>query len=204
MHASDELITERLLLRRWRPADREPFAAMNADARVMELLRSALTRAQSDQYIEAIEHHFAEHGFGLWALELRADGRLVGMAGLNTVAFDAHFTPAVEVGWRLERSAWGYGYATEAGRAALRFGFEQARLEQVVSMTSERNARSQAVMQRIGMRRDSLDDFAHPLALSATLRPHVLYRLQAHEWAALDQDEGERDSLVRDGDGDGG
>jgi RimJ/RimL family protein N-acetyltransferase len=182
MRASDEPITKRLLLRRWRAEDREPFAAMNADARVMELLRSALTRAQSDRYIETIEDHFVEHGFGLWALERRADNRLLGMVGLNTVAFEAHFTPAVEVGWRLERSAWGYGYATEGGLAALRFAFERARLEQIVSMTSERNVRSQAVMKRIGMRRDPGEDFAHPLALSANLRPHVLYRLQAHEW----------------------
>ena len=106
------------------------------------------------------------------------------MTGLNTVAFEAHFTPAVEIGWRLARSAWGNGYAGEAARAALRVGFEQAELPEIVSMTTELNLRSQAVMERIGMSRDPADDFVHPLARPAHLRKHVLYRLSAKAWLA--------------------
>jgi len=179
MDGERELRTERLLMRRWRSGDREPFAAINADEQVMELLPGTLTRAESDGYIESIEAHFDEHGYGLWALELRDGGELIGLTGLNTVAFAAHFTPAVEIGWRLARSAWGNGYASEAARAALRFGFEQAALAEIVSMTTELNVRSQAVMERIGMRRDPADDFVHPLARPPHLRRHVLYRLQA-------------------------
>lgn len=177
MEGAQELQTERLLMRRWRASDREPFAAINADERVMELMPSTLTRAESDAYVDSIEAHFDEHGFGLWALELRDGGELIGLTGLNTVAFDAHFTPAVEIGWRLAHSAWGCGYASEAARAALRVGFEQARLPEIVSMTTELNVRSQAVMERIGMSRDPADDFVHPLARPAHLRRHVLYRL---------------------------
>jgi ribosomal-protein-alanine N-acetyltransferase len=179
MNGALELQTERLLMRRWCSGDREPFAEINADEQVMELMPGTLTRAESDGYIDSIEAHFDEHGYGLWAVESRDGGELIGLTGLNTVAFAAHFTPAVEIGWRLARSAWGNGYAGEAARAALRFGFEQAELAEIVSMTTELNFRSQAVMQRIGMSRDRADDFMHPLARPAHLRRHVLYRLQA-------------------------
>jgi RimJ/RimL family protein N-acetyltransferase len=181
MDGAQELRTERLLMRRWRESDRDAFAAINADEQVMELLPGTLTRAESDGYIDSIEAHFDEHGYGLWALQLRDGGELT---GLNSVAFAAHFTPAVEIGWRLAHSAWGYGYASEAARAALRFGFEQAALAEIVSMTTELNLRSQAVMERIGMSRDPTDDFVHPLARPAHLRRHVLYRLSAEDWLA--------------------
>ncbi len=184
MDGAQELQTERLRMRRWRSGDREPFAAINADEQVMELMPGTLTRAESDRYIDSIEAHFDEHGYGLWALQLRDGGELIGLTGLNTVAFAAHFTPAVEIGWRLARSAWGNGYAGEAARAALRFGFEQAELPQIVSMTTELNFRSQAVMERIGMSRDPSDDFVHPLARPERLRRHVLYRLSAKAWRA--------------------
>ncbi len=179
MDGAQELQTERLLMRRWRPGDRAPFAAINADERVMELMPNTLTRAESDAYLDSIEQHFDEHGFGLWALQLRDGGELIGLTGLNTVAFEAHFTPAVEIGWRLAHSAWGHGYASEAARVALRVGFEQAGLPEIVSMTTELNKRSQAVMERIGMSREPADDFVHPLARPAHLRGHVLYRLRA-------------------------
>ena len=109
-----DLCTSRLRLRRWREADREPFAAMNADRAVMEFISDRLTREQSDDLIEKIEAGFEVNGFGLWALQVQATGELVGFAGLAKPSFDAHFTPAVEVGWRLAHSAWGKGYATEA------------------------------------------------------------------------------------------
>ncbi len=173
-----ELTTERLLMRRWLPADREPFAALNADPAVMEHFPAPLTRAQSDALAERIEAGFERHGFGLWALEERASGELLGFTGLSVPPFEAHFTPAVEVGWRLVRSAWGKGYATEAGRAALRCGFERFGLEEIVSMTSVGNLRSRAVMERLGMSRDPRDDFELPtIPPGDPLRPHVLYRV---------------------------
>lgn len=188
MSSGAELQTPRLLLRRWREQDREPFAAINADERVMELLAGALSRRQSDAFVDEIERHFDVHGYGLWALELRESGELLGLTGLNNVALEADFTPAVEIGWRLAHSAWGRGYASEAARAALRFGFEHAGLAEIVSMTSMPNVRSQAVMQRIGMRRDPADDFVHPLARPAHLRRHMLYRIGAGEWAGHDDE----------------
>jgi RimJ/RimL family protein N-acetyltransferase len=172
--------TRRLLLRRWCEADREPFAEMNADPEVMEYFPAVLTRRQSDDLIEKIEAGFEVHGFGLWALELKGGGEMIGFVGLAVPEFEAHFAPAVEVGWRLARSAWGHGYATEAARAALRFGFEDTGLTEVVSFTSTGNARSRAVMERLGMTHDSVDDFDHPgLPEGHPLRRHVLYRIEA-------------------------
>jgi RimJ/RimL family protein N-acetyltransferase len=176
--AAPELRTERLLLRGWREQDREPFAALNADPAVMEHFPAPLDRVRSDALVDAIEARFERDGFGLWALEVESSGEFIGFTGLAIPAFEAHFTPAVEVGWRLARSAWGQGYATEAGRAALAFGFGQGGLAEVVSFTSAGNLRSRAVMERLGMRRDPADDFEHPdLAPDDPLRPHVLYRL---------------------------
>jgi RimJ/RimL family protein N-acetyltransferase len=178
---ASELRTDRLLLRRWRPEDRAPFAAMNADPAVMEHFPARLTPAESDAFIERIESGFAEHGFGLWALEVAEsgplEGQFIGFTGLSVPRFRAHFTPAVEVGWRLARPAWGHGYASEAARQALAFGFRQRRLPEVVSFTAVPNVRSQAVMRRIGMTHDPADDFDHPaLPPGHPLQRHVLYR----------------------------
>lgn len=171
------LSTERLILRRWRPDDREPFAAMNADPVVMEHFVAPLTRAQSDAFVDAIEASFDELGFGLWALEERSSGALLGFTGLWHQVFPAPFTPAVEVGWRLARPAWGFGYATEAARASLAYGFDEAGLDEIVSMTATTNARSIAVMERLGMTHDPADDFDHPKVPEGhRLRRHVLYR----------------------------
>ncbi|MQA81166.1 MAG: GNAT family N-acetyltransferase [Streptosporangiales bacterium] len=172
-----------MLLRAWRDADREPFAALNADPEVTEYLAGALTRAQSDDLVDRIEKGFAERSFGLWAVEVRATGEFVGFTGLSVPSFEAHFTPAVEIGWRLTRSAWGLGYATEAARASLAHGFIAAGLDEVVSFTTRTNVRSRAVMERLGMTRDPADDWDHPrLAPDHPLRPHVLYRLTAGAW----------------------
>jgi ribosomal-protein-alanine N-acetyltransferase len=177
------LRTDRLLLRRWTEADREPFAALNADPEVMEHFPAPLTRPESDAMIERVEARFAESGFGWWALEVAATGEFIGFTGLSVPRFQAHFTPAVEIGWRLARSAWGRGYATEAALRALGHAFEEARLDEVVSFTSAPNVRSQAVMRRIGMTRDPSDDFDHPLVPEGhRLRRHVLYRLTAARW----------------------
>jgi ribosomal-protein-alanine N-acetyltransferase len=186
---SPELETERLLLRRWRDDDRAPFAALNRDPEVVEFLTGALTREASDAMIDRIEAHFDERGYGLWAGEPREGGPCVGFVGLWTPNFEAHFTPAVEVGWRLARSAWGHGYASEGARAALRFGFEDAGLSEIVSFTVPANTRSRSVMERIGLHRDPADDFDHPkLAEGHPLRRHVLYRLAADEWREQSRD----------------
>lgn len=162
----------------WQESDREPFAAMNADPEVMEHFPELLTRRQSDELVERIEAGFAEGGFFLWAVEVRASGEFVGFTGLAAPGFEAHFTPAVEIGWRLARSAWGNGYATEAARRALEFGFEDG-LDEIVSFTTPANRRSRAVMERLGMSHDPADDFDHPsLPPGHPLRPHVLYRLK--------------------------
>lgn len=177
-----ELTTERLRLRGWRPQDREPFAALNADPQVMRHFPAPLDRRRSDQLLDTIDAALRERGWGLWAVERRASGEFLGMVGLTPVAFDAAFTPAVEVGWRLALRGWGRGYATEAARASLAFGFDQLDLGEVLSYTATGNARSRAVMRRLGMTRDPGDDFDHPhLPEGQPLRRHVLYRLSARD-----------------------
>lgn len=175
--------TARLRLRRWMPGDLAAFAAMNADAEVNRHLLGPLDAATSRMMMQRIEAHFSVHGFGLWAIEHRERGELLGYAGLQMVPFDAAFTPAVEVGWRLTRAAWGQGYATEAARAALDDGFDRLDVEQIVAFTVHANARSEAVMQRLGMQRDIAGDFDHPrLPERHPLRAHRLYRLRRGEW----------------------
>jgi RimJ/RimL family protein N-acetyltransferase len=176
--------TARLVLRRWRDEDRVPFAALNADFEVMEFFPSALTRRESDDLVDRIESVFAERGFGLWALEVKATGTFIGFTGLNPVAFEAPFCPAVEVGWRLAREAWGSGFASEAARASLADGFDEVGLDEVVSFTFAGNRRSRAVMERIGMHRDPAEDFLHPRLVGHPLAPHVLYRMRAERPAS--------------------
>jgi RimJ/RimL family protein N-acetyltransferase len=179
-----DLRTERLVLRGWRPEDREPFAALNADPQVVEYLPGALSRAESDALVDRIESGWENRGYGLWAVEVPGGAPFIGFVGLDHQAFDSPFNPAVEVGWRLAASAWGHGYATEAGRASLAFGFQQHGLEEIVSFTTRHNVRSRRVMERLGMRRDADDDFEHPsVAEGSPIRFHVLYRLGRDAWA---------------------
>lgn len=180
-----EVRTERLTLRGWRPDDREPFAALNADPAVVEFLPRALARRESDDLVDRIEAGWAEYGYGLWAVGVPGVAPFVGFVGLSRAVFEASFTPAVEVGWRLAADAWGHGYATEAGRAALRLGFEDHGLTEIVSFTAVANRRSRRVMERLGLRHDPADDFEHPsLPDGSPLRRHVLYRLDARTWSA--------------------
>jgi len=175
-----EPVTERLLLRRWKDEDRAPFAALNADPIVMAHFPARLTRAESDAFVDRITQQLEDRGWGLWALEERSSGRFLGFTGLNVPGFQAHFTPAVEIGWRLARDAWGFGYATEAARAAVAVGFDEVGLDEIVSFTATSNVRSMRVMERIGMTHDPADDFDHPaLAEGSPLRRHVLYRLSS-------------------------
>ncbi|AKU16471.1 GNAT family N-acetyltransferase [Luteipulveratus mongoliensis] len=177
--------TERLTMRPWRDADLEPFAALNADDEVMEHFPAPMTREESDALADRVRTHISENGWGLWAVEVKDTGEFIGFTGLSRPSFEAHFTPAVEVGWRLARNAWGHGYATEAARAALRYGFTVAKLDEIVSFTAATNTRSQAVMQRIGMVRNETEDFDHPrLEPGHRLSQHMLYRLTRERWFA--------------------
>lgn len=180
-----ELETERLRLRAWRPADREPFARLNADPRVTEWLGGTLSSEQSDALLARIVAEGDAQGFGLWAVEVMERIPFIGFVGLVIPSFRAHFTPCVEIGWRLAPAAWGHGYATEAARAVLAFAFELREFPEVVSFTAVGNARSRAVMERLGMQRRPDDDFDHPaLPAEHPLRRHVLYRLTRVAWIA--------------------
>jgi len=172
------LTTPRLLLRPWRDADLPAFAALNADPRVMEFLPKPLAAAESDELAGRIRANCESRGFGLWAVEILGDAPFIGFVGLNVPRFEAHFTPCVEVGWRLAFEHWGNGYAIEAARAAARFAFEQLGLSEIVSFTVPENIRSRRVMERLGMAHNPADDFDHPiLPPGDRLRRHVLYRL---------------------------
>jgi RimJ/RimL family protein N-acetyltransferase len=173
-----ELRTPRLLLRAWREADLEPFAALNADPGVMEHFPAVLSRAESDALVERIRGGFDERGWGMWAAEETSTGEFIGFIGLNVPGFEAPFTPAVEIGWRLAAAFWGQGLATEGARAALAFGFDELGLDEIVSFTTTTNERSERVMRRVGMTHDPADDFDHPaLRVGHPLRRHVLYRI---------------------------
>jgi RimJ/RimL family protein N-acetyltransferase len=172
------LVTPRLQLRPWAGADLDAFAAMNADPEVMTYLRGPLERAASDALAARFREHWERYGFGPWAVEAPGVAGFLGYVGLLTPTFRAHFTPCVEIGWRLARPYWGCGYATEAARAVLADGFGRLALAEVVSFTVPANLRSRAVMERLGMRHSPEDDFDHPsLPEGDPLRRHVLYRL---------------------------
>ena len=178
-----EIKTDRLLLRALTSADRQSFAAMNADPEVMTYMSRSLDRSGSDLFLARIQDHWDAHGFGLWAIERPNDGAFLGFAGLSAPAFEAPFTPAIEVGWRLAREAWGYGYATEAGEAALDHGFEVLGLPEIVSFTATGNDRSRRVMERLGMTHDPADDFDYPLVPPGHIvHRQVLYRLLSTRW----------------------
>jgi RimJ/RimL family protein N-acetyltransferase len=173
----------RVILRPWRDEDRAPFAAMNVDPRVMEFLPKHLSRNDSDALIERIETHFKEHGFGLWAVEVLGLAPFIGFVGLSIPGFTAHFTPCVEIGWRLAFEHWGRGYATEAAHLVLTYGFGRLGIPSVVSFTTTKNCRSRALMERLKMRRDPTEDFDHPLLPEGHVcRRHVLYRLYAKSY----------------------
>ena len=174
----DELRSERLILRKWRESDRLPFRQLNADPHVMEFFPEPLSEEASDALFDRAQQHFSRHGFGPFAVELIETNAFIGFIGLSVPAFDAHFMPAVEIGWRLAFELWGKGLATEGARAALGFGFNDLGLKQVVSFTVPANLRSRRVMERLGMTHDPADDFDHPnLPEGHSLRRHVLYRI---------------------------
>lgn len=158
---------------------------MNADPEVVRFLPGPLSRPESDALMGRIEAHFDASGYGLWAVEEEATGTFAGFVGLLVPRFEAPFMPAVEMGWRLTRSSWGRGYATEGGRRVLAFAFEDVGLDEIVSFTVPANTASRAVMDRLGLTRDESADFDHPrLPVDSPLRRHVLYRLCRHDWRA--------------------
>lgn len=176
--------TERLILRPWQESDFEPFARMNADHRVRKYFPSVLTEEESNALAEKIILKIQDQGWGFWAVSAPGIADFIGFIGLAVVEFKAPFTPAVEIGWRLAHEFWGQGYATEGALAALNYGFEILDLKEIVSFTTEKNLPSRKVMEKIGMHRDSQDDFDHPnLFEGHVLRRHVLYRLSINEWS---------------------
>jgi RimJ/RimL family protein N-acetyltransferase len=173
------LRTSQLVLRPWRDEDIADFAEMSADPVVMEYLLPLSERGLSaDTWVARKRAHWEEHGFGQWVVELPGEASFIGVVGLETVSYDAHFTPAVEVAWRLVRAYWGRGYATEAAKAALDYGFGEVGLGEIVALTVPANQRSRRVMERLGMTRSPQDDFDHPRLPEGPLRRHVLYRLR--------------------------
>jgi len=180
-----ELRTPRLRVRAWRDDDFEPYAAMNADPRVMEFFPDIVPREESRARLARGRARIAERGYGLWPVEVVGGAPFIGMVGLSDPDFAAPFMPAVEIGWRLAAEHWGHGYATEAARAVLGFGFERLGLSEIVSFTTVANVRSRRVMEKLGMRRSPGDDFLHPMIPEGhPQQPHVLYRIAAQDVAA--------------------
>jgi RimJ/RimL family protein N-acetyltransferase len=171
------LRTERLVLRRWRDADRAAFHALSVDPRVMATIGPVMDRAESDSFMDRIEHRFDEHGYGLWCVEL--DGEAIGFTGFMA----PWFRDGVEIGWRIRADHWGCGYATEAATECLRHGFDDLGFTEVISFTAKTNARSRRVMEKLGLEYDPTEDFDHPsVPEGSPLRPHVLYRMTISQY----------------------
>jgi len=174
------LATDRLLLRQWRAADREPFATLNADPVVMRHFPARLTREESDAFADRYEAGIAERGWGLWAVEILGTGAFAGFIGLQPLRPAFPFAPGVEIGWRLAAPFHGHGYATEGARHVVTYAFETIGLPGIVSFTTERNTASRRVMEKLGMTHDPAEDFDHPsVPVDWAERRHVLYRLSA-------------------------
>ena len=188
MTSPSALKTPRLLLRLWRDEDLPALAAMNSDPRVMEYFPKTLDRPESDAMAARYRDHFARLGFGFWVVEIPGIADFIGFVGLAVPTFETHFTPCVEIGWRLIPEYWGSGYATEAALASLDFGFRQLGLDEIVSFTAQSNLRSRRVMERIGMSRTPADDFDHPsIPEGHPLRRHVLYRARRSNKVSTDR-----------------
>lgn len=171
--------TDRLLLRRWKHTDLPPWAALNQDLMVMEFMGRVLSESDSYTFIKRAERSWDELGYGPFAVEVADSHEFIGYIGLAQCNFESHFTPAIEIGWRLAYKFWNLGYATEGAAAVMDWAFNTAALDEVVSFTSTLNSRSRRVMEKIGMERDAFSDFEHPnVALNSPLRPHLLYRRQ--------------------------
>jgi ribosomal-protein-alanine N-acetyltransferase len=184
-HAETILTTPRLKLRPWRESDLAPFAAMNADPRVMRHFPKILTRQECDAAVQRFQNQFAQHGFSIFAVELIATGDFIGSIGLTHPLFESHFTPCVEIGWRMRHEFQRRGHATEAARGLLRFGFDTIQLDEIVSFTVWANQSSWSLMERLGMTHNPAHDFDHPkVPKDHPLSRHILYRLTKSQWNA--------------------
>jgi RimJ/RimL family protein N-acetyltransferase len=181
--------TERLLLRQWRPEDRAPYAALNADPEVMEHFPATLTQAESDAMVDRMMSILADTGRGLWATEVKETATFIGFIGLNLTRLNSVFPPRLEIGWRLAKQAWGHGYAPEGATAVLAFAFERVELlgDEVISFTTEANAKSRRVMEKIGLIHDPARDFYHPDLAEWSGCRHVLYAIDRHQWESTVQ-----------------
>lgn len=180
------LETPRLYLRTWQATDAESYWTINQDPQVIKFLGDPLTLEAVKQFMATANQRQEACGFTLWAAELKKTRELIGFIGLNNTDFESHFTPAIEVGWRLGSQYWGHGYATEGAKAALAFAFNALKLDEIVSFTVPMNQRSIQVMERIGLQRDFDGDFRHPkLALDHKLSFHVLYRLNRDNYLRI-------------------
>ena len=178
------LETDRLLLRPWKPADIEPFADLNADPEVMEFFPATMTLEETERWVRVVNDRIDARGYGFWAVEEKSSGQFVGLTGISKPNFEEHFTPAIEVGWRLARHHWGKGYATEAAGRSLDFGFGELDLDEIVAFAVPDNTRSRAVMVRLGMTHDPADTFDHP-KIEGRRKRHVLYRMPRNRWERL-------------------
>lgn len=177
-----ELSTERLLMRQWKDQDLSAFAKLNSDSEVMEYFPNPLNREESDAMARKCKSLISERGWGFWAVEIKKSGEFAGFVGLHKPKATLPFSPCVEIGWRLLKNYWGYGYATEAAGEALKYSFEMLCLSEVVSFTTTSNCRSRAVMQRLGLR-NTHQNFDHPdLPEGHPLSEHVLYKITRPEW----------------------
>lgn len=180
--------TSRLILRKWQNSDLDPFIAMGQDPLVMEYFPDLLTPEKSSAMINRIKAIYKENGFCFYACELKTSGDFIGFIGLSIPGFKAHFTPCVEIGWRLASQHWGKGYATEGALKCLEIGFKEFNLDEIVSIAVKNNYKSHNVMNKIGMQRDTNGDFLHPnFAPNHNLSPHILYRISKSLWLSLNQ-----------------
>jgi len=174
--------TERIQLRQWKFDDRVPFSVMSSDPKVMKFFPSTLNKSESDAIIDICESHISERGWGVWAAELLATREFIGFVGLHISHADLPLSPCVEILWRLTPSHWGQGYATEAATAALKVGFEQLDIKEIVSFAVPGNYRSRAVMERLNMI-DTGETFEHPeIPEHSHLREHSLYKISRNSW----------------------
>lgn len=184
--SGDVIRTKRLILRPWKDKDLDAFATMNADPRVMEYFPKLLTREESDELAKRVSSPLQENGWGIWAASLIDGADFIGVIGLAHVYFTAHFTPAVEVGWRLAYDFWNQGYATEGALGAIKYGFEQLKIDEIVAFTTVNNQRSRRVMEKIGMVHDLQGDFDHPkMPEGHPLQRHVLYRIKTGHFTEI-------------------
>lgn len=176
--------TERLILRDWREADIPLFAKMNADPQVMEFFEKPLSLQETLESVERITRGAAEHGYTFWAAERKSDRQFIGCIGIFHSTYEAHFTPSMEIGWRLDKPYWNMGYATEGARESLRLGFERFNAPEIVAITVPSNLRSRNVMSKLGFTHDPAENFDHPkVAREHPFCEHVLYRLKRERWA---------------------